>query len=339
MVASCEAFSKLKDELQERDIEVCAYLANGKPFAASAVHEIELQAEHCDVILVGMASDEKLAKEEMAACKVAIEMGVPFGFYADTYGVCQRKWFEKLCDKASFLFVVNEEEAETARELYPNAIVFVTGNPTWEDYFYPRMSREEVRAKLGVEDNETMVLCPGGKSLVVNILHWGGVIEALSQLDADSSHWKVFFSLHPGDQNKPESYSELVECKVPARLVTKSLMSSADMVAGCDLVIESASGIGTAAACQRKPTISYFSEIALARMEKAGGTRDWPPCDMGLSRMVLGEPDRLANVIIDLLYHDGFKEMNKRQEEIHPEPAERGAAERKMLAALMDVLS
>lgn len=340
MVASCEAFSKLKDGLQERNVEVRAFLANGKPFAVGIAQVIELQAEHCDAVLVGMASDEKLAKEEITACKVAVQMGIPFGFYADTYGVCRRKWFENLRDKASFIFVVNEEETRTARDLYPNAKVVISGNPRWEDYFYPRFSREEVRTKLGVANDDTMVLCPGGTDIVVNSLHWGGVIAALANLDADPSHWKVFLSVHPGDLNDLEKYQTLIKHRrLPVRLVTKAEMESADMVPGCDLVVESASGIGTAAACQRKPTISYFTEVALSRMEGKDCNREWPPCELGLSRRVKDNPERLANAILDLLYYDGFEEMKRRQEEVHPAPAERGEAIRKMIATIAEITS
>lgn len=199
-VAPSQALERVGKELSASGVDVCLFLGNGKPIKNA--YDAQLIAEHPCVVLCGLSSSKEFAKDEIATAEVAMQMGMPFGFYADTYGTINRPWFAHLREKASFIFVINEEEGEKARELYPNAKVIVSGNPMWEDFFTPKLSREEVRRKLEVGDEEQMVLCPGGKSPAVNILHWGSVIEALS-LDQDSlmpRKWKVFLSPHPGDK-------------------------------------------------------------------------------------------------------------------------------------------
>lgn len=337
MVASCQAFERLIPELQKADAEVVSFLANGKSYQNS-LEEMKSAVDSSSIVLVGMASDD-LAKEEVAVAEVAAEKNIPFGFYADTYNSINRPRFAALREKASFVFVINEEEGAKAKTLYQNARVVVSGNPMWEDFFTPKLSREEVRQKLEVGDEQQMVLCPGGKNLAVNMLHWKGVIEALALEPRDErNYWKVFLSVHPGDQNGADAYKSLVNYRegVSVRVVTKDLLSASHMLPGVDLVIESASTIGIEAACQRKPVIDYFSEIALARLEETSGSRKWEPCELGVARRVDGRPSVLLSTINDLFF-GGAREMRRRQEEVYPEPQQRGSAVRAMATTLQEI--
>lgn len=379
-VAPSQALERVGKELSASGADVCLFLGNGKPIKNA--YDAQLIAEHPCVVLCGLSSSKELAKDEIATAEVAMKMGMPFGFYADTYGGINRPWFAHLREKASFIFVINEEEGKKARELYPNANVVVSGNPMWEDFFTPKLSREEVRRKLGVGDGEQMVLCPGGKSLAVNMLHWGGVIEALSMGGsfAPVDH-KVFLSVHPGDKPVEEikkiqklvaefnldkesdldkevidqlvdrlvktaeasyltNYNDLVNYskRVPIKVVTRDFMSASDMLPGADLVIDSGSTVAIEAACQRIPVISYFSEIALARLEETSGSRDWELCKLGVAYGVYGNTsDHLIRYVDDLLLADSLARMQRRQEEVYPKPQEKGSAVRKMVETLTEM--
>lgn len=336
--------------------KVLDFLGDGQ-FTKESVGERVLTA---DVLLVGMSSSADLAEKEICAAETAVRAHTPFGFYADTFGCYKRPWFAKLRDKASFVFVVDKKEAESARELFPNAKVVASGNPMWEDFFTPKLSREEVRERLGVEDGQRMILCPGGKLLAVNMQHFGGVISAAHMLGMNPKDWKIVLAIHPGDGNydglyklekKKDSdeyehkrieniYKDLAEySKVPVVVVPKSQMPTPHIIPGCDVVVESASTIGIEVVCQRKPVTEFFTETALNRLEETGIGRSYELCEQGVAREVSYNPAELANAILDLVVYDGFREMRKRQEEYYPPPSEKGEAIRKMVATLVEAAS
>ena len=337
MVASTQAFTRLKSHLEQSGFVVDAILADGKPFS-DLVAVIEERVSQADVVLIGMTSEERLSGGELAAAGIAYKMKIPFGFYSDTFGTFRRPWFKNCRDKASFLFVINEEEAKLAREFFLNARIVVSGNPLWEAFFFPKYTREEVRSRLGVTEDDWMILCPAGKNLTVNLLHLGGVIEALSRLHKDPSHHKVFFSKHPGDPNSADTYIDLVKySRSPFRVVTKEEFSGSDMIAGADIVIESASTMGIEAACQRVPVIEYFTEIALNRLEEANGVREWELVRLGAAREVRGNVTHLFNAILVLLFYDGGdKKLREVQERVFPKPAELGTSLKIMTEVLKE---
>ena len=41
--------------------------------------------------------------------------------------------------------------------------------PTWDEYFFPKLTREAVRERLGIADEEVMVLVSGVKALEVDL--------------------------------------------------------------------------------------------------------------------------------------------------------------------------
>ncbi|TSC89636.1 MAG: hypothetical protein G01um10143_126 [Parcubacteria group bacterium Gr01-1014_3] len=336
-VAPTQAFRRIQEALVSRDNDVVSFVADGKPFANSK-EEIISSAKQADVILLGMSSSADLAKEEVAVAEMAAEIGIPFGFYADTYKCHRRPWFGHLREKANAVFVINENEAISARELFPNAKVVVSGNPEWEDFFSPKFSREEIRAKLEVADDQRMILCPGGKNLAVNMLHWGSVIEALAMAPVNEI-WKVFLSVHPGDTNGADAYKDLVKWskRVLVRVVTKDYLSASDMLPAADFVIESASTIAIEAACQRKPVISYFSEIALGRLEDGSGSRNYELCELGVTYQVNGSPEKLLSTIRDILLYGSGLAMERRQEQVYSKPPEKGAAVKMMIETLTEL--
>lgn len=326
-LAPSKAFELLPEELMVKTIlQNISHLGYGRPFKDS-LEDILEDVASSDLLLLGMSSSVELAKEEVAAGKLAKKLGIPYGFYADIFNCHNRPWFADLRNDARFLFVINEDEAEKSREVFPNAEIIVSGNPLGESFFFPKRNYSEVRNKLGVNDDEVMIMCPAGKNLTVNVLHFGGVIEAVHTLHHESLKYKVFLALHPGDPNEPSTYEDLVAfSKVPVCLITNDIMSPSDLLVGSDLVIESASTICIEAACQRKPVISFFTEIALKRMEEISGTRNWDPCEKGISEAVYGNSKKLSSIIPYILSNEGFTQMRQNQEETYPEPKRKGVA-------------
>lgn len=60
---------------------------------------------------------------------------------------------------------------------------------------------------MGLHDDAVMVLSPGTKDLAINILLWGGIIEAAATMN----NVTVVATRHPGDGNDPASYGSLVK--------------------------------------------------------------------------------------------------------------------------------
>jgi hypothetical protein len=246
--------------------------------------------------------------------------------------VSQRVWFEKYRDKASFLLVASENDAEESRGLYPNAKIVISGNPIRDMYFSPRNSRKYARKILSIADDETMVLCPGGKDLVSNILHFGATLEALNRISGRK--FKVFFTLHPGDPNLPSVYGDLVKySKIPVSLKTKEEIISSDMIPAADIVIDLGSDVGVEAACQRIPVISYFSYVKLGELVMSRGSDELYLAKIGAALQINGDSELLRTSIISLL-SDSSK-MREQQKKVFSVPQEKGAAVRKIIETLL----
>lgn len=350
-IAPSNAFKMVYDELNWRypnipkiTHKLSAFLGGGKQLAASE-DEIATAIKNANVVLVGMSSSKELSAPEIFACGAAEGAGVPYGLYADTFGCAvNRNWFGCVRKEANFVFVLNEKEAEDARKVFPKAKVVASGNPTWGAFFYPKFTREESRAKLGVKDDDVFVLCPGGKSLAINMQHWGFVVEALKYMSDDRGYnekkWQVVFSRHPGDQSAPDAYNELVKFSdIKARVVEPAEMPSSDMIPGMDLMISCCSTVEIEAVCQRKPVISYIPHTGMVRMRTTMGDK-WEPVEQGVvDGAFAGDIFGLARSINGLLKGDNdiiYRTLLGNQKMYYLEPKEKGVALRAIVSTLQE---
>lgn len=357
-VAPSNALIQLRDALIKRErvhtanYAYFAYLGEGKPIAGSIEGILEtFQGGFITCVVTGMSSSPELAAHELAAGKAAKERNIPLFLYADTYNCHERKWFAELIPDST-LFVINENEKEKVKEKFPTARVVAAGNPLWEDFFFPKMTREGVREALNIPEDEIMILCPGTKSLLVCMQSFSAAIEAASTLDKKVH---VVVSLHPGDENNPLLYAELAKFSEIPVTITKRLSEkearhahceppfvvspgaykSSEMLPGADVVIETASTLGIEAACQRIPVIDYFTYHALNRIESTTGTRKWEVCNLNAAIDVY-DIKKLARTLRMLVTdEDGYRRrLETWQEIVYPEPQERGAAIKNMLEAI-----
>lgn len=340
MVATSRAFERLAPKLQEEGCDVSFFLAHGGNLLRERWEEMQKAVESAEALVVGVGDKEENAREEVAACDIAVAQNIPFGFFADTYDVIARPWLRKFVKEECFIFVINSSEKEKAQKLFPNAKVVVSGNPTWEDFFFPKLTREEVRNKLGVKPEEKMLLIPMGKDAVINSIHINAVIEAVYPL----KFFRIFAALHLGHRkydggvNASEVYGTFAKLR-NVEFVTKDIMSTSDMLPGCDLVVEFASTVGIEAACQRIPVIDYFPSIILDWLESVIGKRTWEPCELGIAKAVY-VPDDLYIAIHELVFLPGSKAavaLKQRQEEVYPKPQERGSSVRIMTSIILSL--
>lgn len=342
-LAPSRALESVRKELLAEGVAVSAHICNEKPLASSPETILE-DVRHSDLLFLGMSSSSELAKEEILAAREAMRCGSPYGFYADFFGTSSRAHFEPFRESARFVFVMSEEEARKTRLIFPKAEVLASGNPVLEGAFTVSKSNAEVRELLGVGSDELLLYCTAGKDLEVNRIHFEAVVKAVSRL-SDRKRWKIFFMLHPRDQNDPSAYADVVQSEeVTTRLVsandTKSIgFVALDLIGACDLMVAAVSTSGIEAACLRKPVIDFLSPPGVKRMKDQTGSDVWPPCEFGVSRAVMGDPIELSRAISDLMSADGFREMRARQEACFPMPKMRGAAVQTMTATLLKLLS
>ncbi len=313
--APSQAGLMLAKELTERGFLVKTFFGKGKPIPNEEEIPDAVMYE-ADVVWIGMSSSHDLSKPERMAVEAAIAGKVPFGLYADIFGCYQRPWFEPYRQHVRFLFVLNEGEREKAKKLFPHADVFASGNPVWETFPYPEVSRADVRTKLGIADDDYMILCLGTKFIPANYYMWVSVLQALHMMGITNfSKFKVVFSPHPGDETIQKGlnvYAELEKYNggIPVRFVLNEEMGGPQMVAGADVIISPGSTEAIRAAYLRVPAIDYFSVVSLSRLQETCGSKTWEPCELGITAGVYtGDPSELARVMEYLLTEAGRERM------------------------------
>lgn len=317
--APSQVLHLLAGALQAAGHTTSEFLAQSKMSSTAVDHAEAIGGSQA--LVLGMSSSVALASEELAAATFARTSGVPVFFIADTFGVHNRPWFKELLEGQT-LFHISEAQAEAARQVLPDTNVIATGNPAWEEFFYPKKTRTQVREMLGYDDEARLILVPGGKSLEVNTLHFKKAAEI-----ARASGATALISLHPGDKNSVEAYEGSIGTGMHIRFIPASVMKGSEILPGVDWVLESASGIGVEAACQRIPIFTWFSPAAKARLKEATGSEEWPLCTEGVSCLL---PEDFSGSLVEI----DHKSYSDRAVEFFQPPAERGEALKKMVKAV-----
>ena len=329
----------LGEFLEKQGIAVCWYLGSGD--AISTSFGLTERIANSDAVICGMSSSEKLAAPEIMAANMAQQLGVPFCLFADSFNAHLKPYFNKWLYKAAALMVLNSAEAQKAREHLKDVKVVATGNPAWEKFFFPRFTREEVRDRLTIPEDCFVILSPGTKELVVNVLLWGGLLDAATPLD----NALVLASVHPDDQSPIEEYDKLADWSNGRLQVVVSdrddpeSMTGSNMLPGADAVVDCCSTIAIEAACQRIPVITYAPEAAQIRRKKNGGSRAWEPAEMGITQFRDGLK-AVYNLACDLrsIAVREFNLVKRKQEEFFPLYPKPGETVKKMAAVIADII-
>lgn len=315
----------LDGALESPIYEPQGFLAGGKDFSVT-LPEILSHVADCDAVVVGMSSSEELAKEELAVARETIRLGKPVFCYADTFGL--RPYFKDVLEASgTTLFHLNDYEVQEAVKKHPTLDAVSTGNPMWETYFFPKSTREQVRESLGISNDAKVILCPGGKDVAVNILHFSKAIEDAQCLKKHQV--VVILSLHGGDRTDPAAYNTLKDYTpegVTVKIVSGKDMSGSDILPGVDLVCASASTIEIEAICQRIPVVSYISNLARRRLKKATGSDVW---ELVTQRVVLDANDG-EDEVNPIGFGLHFDSTMSRRVELYPKPKHPGTALTKM---------
>lgn len=342
--APSAAFEKLATVIHG---EVVTFLGHGKSISAS-IEEIQKEVLVSNIILIGMSSSKELAEAEIAASETAMKANIPFGYYGDIYHCHERArsgaWFAPFREHASFFFAINEVEARDAKRIFPNAECVATGNPLWEDFSFPKLTREEARAKLFILADETFILAPGGKSPIVNVLVWGALIDAVSQIC--DKRFTIILAPHPGDRTlfatDPDTstnlniYGDLIKfSSIPVKILDRNIKTS-EVLPGADIVVEWGTSICIEAAHLRIPALTVTSEVGRNRLYSFSKVRESEPTKLGISREVTTDPAEIKNAI-KMILNDGnaLFEIHARQIEVYPGVSTKGEAVKKMAVILI----
>ena len=345
--APSAAFEKLAQSLSVDGYEVKKYLGHGDPIPAS-VNDIVADTVTANVLLSGMSSSPALVFEERIAICTAHDEGVPVLLYADTHGAVKRSWFADVRKYVDAIFVVSHKEAEDARGIFPNIGkngIVLSGNPIVEESFFPKTTRQWVSERLGIREDEKMILIPGYKFPAITLPTVLATLDALDMIP--NINFYVVVSLHPGDDAWKANngiYDEWVGYFLQTREVTdlgnrvrvrvtcgkhpqeENKIATPDMLPRTDVVVATLSTLEQEAACQRIPVVEYLTAIALDRMEKNFGTRRWEPCRQGIAFEVFANHTLLADVIKIFLTPAGRKSLHPAQERHYPRPLRPGHA-------------
>jgi len=138
-------FKLLEPVLKDCGFGVTLFTGGGRPLAEQP-HEITSAIRGAGVVVLGMSSSAELAQPEIAAGQVAREAEVPFGFYGDVSGCWVRAknpaWFWGLAVDAAFYCGVTQQDADAAKQVFPNAKLIGTGNPLREEMAFPNFTRD-----------------------------------------------------------------------------------------------------------------------------------------------------------------------------------------------------
>lgn len=278
-----------------------------------------------DVVLCGMSSSPELSDPEMRAMVIAMEQDIPFGMFADVFNSHLRTWLQEFFPKAAFFIVLNELEAEKAKDQFPGLNAVGLGNPAWEEAATVRIDPRKIRSTIGVSKEDFIVLAVGTKELAVNFLLWTTVIEGAANLN----RVKIIGSIHPGDRNDPKLYSALETLSNGQfELVESSILSGADILPESNLIIDSMSTMSVQAGLLRKPIATLMSNMMLNRLEKINGNRIWEPVKMGITIPVYNCLD--ISGWITTIKSIRTNPVLARQRIVFPKPPEPGATVKKI---------
>ncbi len=210
-----------------------------------------------DSLLIGMSTPAKNSCVEIEAAEACIRAKKPFGFFADTHGAWTRPHFAHLRSHAQFLFVVNNDEANRAKDLFPTARIVATGNPLWGTFF-EAANRDVARDLMQGTKYERIILAPGTKNPVHNTIVWSAAIHAASRI----KNHAVVLAKHFGDKTPDEIYQWFVHFgkKLSVRVMLTSLPPD-HLVPGADCVVNGTS-VRVHAIARRIPVIDYYEPLS-----------------------------------------------------------------------------
>ncbi len=347
--APSQCFKKVAIAL-DSDIAVTLIVGDGA-YPECSDDDLRTAVQEADFVLLGMSSQAQFAEIEIKAGQFAREAGVPYGFYSDTSFAINRAqpgfWFHDLAHDVSLVVGLMHKGVVT---IFPKAHFVATGNPIDEEMSFPPFERGVTRSKLNIDDADVLVQVSGGKFAASNCMTLLIVAEALAQ-QYDGQNWRLVFTPHPGDpalqssveaDGVPSLYAEMAAYgPVPTQIILKQEMTSLEVLAGADVLVEFTGSISRAAAYQRIPVVSLQTESMNLFYQCEGGVLPLELVTAGAAVPVKFDVQVLANDL-RMLVMPGTpirERILAEQREKYPLRTEKGAAVQKLCRALMHMIT
>lgn len=321
-------------------LKVSTAIGNGKPIVGLSDDDLKHMVQSSHFLLLGMSSSSKFAEIEIKAGEWAREAGIPYGFYSDvtyaTHRATEGLWFHELAQDAQLVLGLLPKTGISG--IFPKAHCVNTGNPLREETAFQKISRAESRNRLEIRDDQILIIAPGGKFAAGNSAIWILLLETLSRIP-EREKFVVVMTPHPGDttlraydrltdKNLP-IYAEICEdAPVRTLYVTRDTMTTSEVLAGADLVVEFTTSTSIEAAYQRIPVISVMLQSWLTRFEKESGLHTVEAVGSGASIPVYGDIREFECTILNLIDKNGhvYQNVISAQESAYPIPSKRGEA-------------
>lgn len=296
---------------------------------------IRTQVSEASLVLCGMSSVPENAEDEIFSAHFAAYYGIPFGFYADTFGVVGRPNFQHLLEQTNFIFTVTAAEADKIQAKFKKIQVVACGNPIWEKYAARKIDPQKIRQTRQVPEDSRLIISPGGKISGLNMLLWSTILSAIQRLP--DYNIRLWLAPHPGDSTPDYFYRNLLqEYEALSQILARTGHLEDLGLEAADLVIQSASTIGIIAACWGIPVIDFIDKAHADRLERITGQRNWPPTEAGAS-LLCTHHEEMVHLIASLLKHRGQPVLSEHQNKFMPISPE-GTAIKKMLATIRQYL-
>ncbi len=354
--APSRCFVRLQEKLNDQGVRTVTLAGDGKPITPGSAVAL-LERARPRAVLVGMSSSKDFAAAELEALAYAREDGIPYGFYGDCRGAWARAvppaWFAEFAADASLYLAIHQDELADAQRVFPKARCIVAGNPLREDAAFMQVDRAGVRQKLGVREDQILVLAPGGKNVAANCTIWGETLSALRLLSERPRHPRdivMVITLHPGDRSpymidsvtgqRADPYQAVLD-PVHTRYVTQETgLSTNEVLGAADIVIEFGVSSSIAAITRRIPVL--VPRVGIMTDEFYLTTGDiWPEhLRAGASSLVELDCRLIASEIEHLTepQMSVVKETLRRaQERAYPLPRKQGEALERIVTALKEV--
>lgn len=278
-------------------------------------------------VVIGMSRGTDSVIEVYAA-KRAKMIGIAHSFCAMPFNAWALPAFEGSTNRAKGVFVGSPLEAASAKDFFPReTVVRVSGDPRLEKFFIRPTTKEEkelrerARSILELPPHGAIVLCAGDRNLEMNMSMFAAVINATTYMD-DIPH--IVLLLHPEDQNDTSAYTKLL-CRPNIKIVRpNAALSTSNIIANSDLVVQFASEIGLQAMCMRVPVIDWCSHEAMKLSHEGrkaqAGIDPWYPVEVGASWAVYDSNVHVLSCGIRAALSPGeCDEMIKMQVKLIPE--------------------
>ncbi len=339
--------AQLGGKLSELGYGVKLFARDGQKVAPYAREDLEKAASHADLVIT---TSSDMSEHEVMAGEHAVKNGTPLVMCSNGYGCWKNPAFENLREHVDLLLVIDEEEQHAAGPHFPKATTIAVGNPEWEEYSFPTVTRDEVRKLLEIEEGTIMILGAGDKYPMLNLPLFVSLIEALASpsLSMFRETCQLVIGLHPGDLSPPEVYDELTAYAkgVSVRIMRRGdgfWMPTKETLVGADLAVGTNSNVLVGAALLGIPAISNLLR-GLFRGRDMGVVQRgwWPPCDRGAVKPVYGISSEL---MADLIHKftaspesPELTELREAQRRHCPRPTHRGQVLKLMLEEVAKLL-